>query len=177
MSENERLKELRTTLNLTMDKFAAPLGVGKTAIAKIESGDRTLTGQMIKSICLVYGVSEEWLKTGKGAMLVERSLSDELKEKIDSFIPMEEEDFRLRLVRMILAMDKHDMEQLEKYANKYLIKDMATAADQAETAAADAKNPVEMTREEAATELNRQYDTVEEGKSTAVQDTASGSFG
>ena len=33
---NERIKELRKTLGLTMEKFGKSLGVGKSAINKIE---------------------------------------------------------------------------------------------------------------------------------------------
>lgn len=136
MTEGERIQKIRAYKEMTLEEFGKKIGVDKSSLSKIEKGKRNLTKQQLNSICIVYGVSEEWLKTGNGQMLSDCSLADELKEKIDSFIPMEEEDFRLRLVRMILAMDKHDMEQLEKYANKYLIKDMATAADQPDTTAA-----------------------------------------
>ena len=48
---NERIKELRKNLDLTMEKFGARLGVGKTAISKLENGERNLTDLMFKS-CL-----------------------------------------------------------------------------------------------------------------------------
>ena len=167
MEMNKRVNELRKALGLTLEKFAEPLGVKKAAISKIENAQVSLTEQMANSICLVYGVSEEWLKTGKGQMLVDRPLADELKEKIDSFIPKEEEDFRLRLVRMILAMDRQDMGKLEQYARKYLL----DVPDQEETTAAGSDvpdtNDGNMTRDELHSELDRQLDTVKEGKSTA----------
>ncbi len=67
---NKRIRELRKILNLTMEKFGGRLGVGKTAISKIEKGDNSLTDQMFKSICREYNVNEEWLRTGKGKMFV-----------------------------------------------------------------------------------------------------------
>ena len=67
---NERIKELRKKLNLTMEKFGGRLGVGKTAISKIEKGDNSLTDQMFKSICREFNVNEEWLRTGSGEMFV-----------------------------------------------------------------------------------------------------------
>lgn len=67
---NERIRELRKKLNLTMEKFGGRLGVGKTAISKIEKGDNSLTDQMFKSICREFNVNEEWLRTGKGEMFV-----------------------------------------------------------------------------------------------------------
>jgi transcriptional regulator with XRE-family HTH domain len=65
---NDRIKELRKTLNLTMEKFGARLGVGKTAISKLENGERNLTDQMFKSICREFNVREEWLRNGSGKM-------------------------------------------------------------------------------------------------------------
>ena len=47
---NERIKQLRKELGLTLDKFGEKIGVGKTAISKIENGDRSVTDQMFKSI-------------------------------------------------------------------------------------------------------------------------------
>lgn len=65
---NKRIRELRKKLNLTMEKFGGRLGVGKTAISKIEKGDNSLTDQMFKSICREFNVNEEWLRSGYGDM-------------------------------------------------------------------------------------------------------------
>lgn len=67
---NERVKELRKALNLTMDKFGDRLGVHKTAIQKIENGTNNLTDQMLKLICKEFSVNEEWLRTGMGDMFL-----------------------------------------------------------------------------------------------------------
>jgi len=120
LNEGVRVKEIRDNLNLTMEKFGSALGVGKTAISKIEKGERSLTDQMAKAICREYSVNEEWLRNGTGEMFAARPIGDDLKAKIDYYLPDESESFRLRLVRMILSMDKEDMERLEAYARKYL---------------------------------------------------------
>ena len=120
MNEGLRVKEIRDSLNLTMEKFGSALGVGKTAISKIEKGERSLTEQMAKAICREYSVNEEWLKNGTGEMFATRPIGDDLKARIDYFLPDESESFRLRLARLILSMDKEDMAKLEAYAKKYL---------------------------------------------------------
>ena len=120
MSEENRVRELRKALNYTLDKFAEPLGVSKTAISRIENGERSLTDQMAKAICREYSVREEWLRNGTGEMFKARPIGDDLKARIDYFLPDESESFRLRLARMILSMDKEDMAKLEAYAKKYL---------------------------------------------------------
>ena len=120
MNEGVRVKEIRDSLNLTMEKFGSALGVGKTAISKIEKGERSLTDQMAKAICREYSVNEEWLRNGSGEMFAARPIGDDLKARIDYFLPDESETFRLRLARLILSMDKEDMAKLEAYAKKYL---------------------------------------------------------
>ena len=74
MNEGTRVKEIRDSLNLTMEKFGSALGVGKTAISKIEKGERSLTEQMAKAICREYSVNEEWLKNGTGEMFATRPI-------------------------------------------------------------------------------------------------------
>lgn len=67
---NERIKELRKVLNLTMEKFGERVGVTRSAMSNIENGNRNLTEQMLRSICREFSVNEEWLRTGKGEMFV-----------------------------------------------------------------------------------------------------------
>ena len=55
---NDRVKILRKELGLTLEKFGERLGVGKTAISKIEHYERGVTDQMIKSICREFHVDE-----------------------------------------------------------------------------------------------------------------------
>ena len=68
MTQGERIKELRKALDLTLEKFGERLGVGKTAISKLEKGERNLTDQMCKSICREFNVNETWLRDGEGEM-------------------------------------------------------------------------------------------------------------
>lgn len=64
MTINNRVKRLRKSLDLTLDKFGERLGVTKTAISRIEKGERSVTDQMFKSICREFNVREEWLRDG-----------------------------------------------------------------------------------------------------------------
>lgn len=58
-----------------MDQFGERLGVTKTAISYVVNGKRSLTEQMLKSICREFDVNENWLRTGEGDM--PRKLSEE----------------------------------------------------------------------------------------------------
>ena len=46
MTQGERIKEIRKSLNLTLEKFGEKIGVTKTAISRIEKGERGCTEQM-----------------------------------------------------------------------------------------------------------------------------------
>lgn len=65
---NERIRELRKHLNLTLEEFGKKVGVTKAAIGRIEKGERSVTDQMFLSICREFNVNEEWLRTGEGEM-------------------------------------------------------------------------------------------------------------
>ena len=65
---SERIKELRKTLNLTMEKFGAQLGVKRNTVSQWESGTNSVTDQVIKAICREFNVDYIWLTTGEGEM-------------------------------------------------------------------------------------------------------------
>lgn len=66
---NNRLKELRKSiLNLSQENFGKRIGIGKTAVSKLELGENKLSESMIKLICKEFNVNPYWLKDGKGNM-------------------------------------------------------------------------------------------------------------
>ncbi|MCI6655035.1 MAG: helix-turn-helix domain-containing protein, partial [Clostridium sp.] len=46
MTQGERIKEVRKSLGLTLEKFGEKIGVTKVAISNLENGHRNLTEQM-----------------------------------------------------------------------------------------------------------------------------------
>lgn len=116
-----RIKELRKVLNLTMEKFGERLGVGKTAINKLEKGENRVTDQMFKSICREFNVSEEWLRNGTGDMFVvpedeDAALVSELLENPDNAFYKSV----LNLVATYKQMSPASQKVLEEFASKYL---------------------------------------------------------
>lgn len=111
MTQGERVKEIRKTLGLTLDKFGEKLGVGKTAISKIEKGENNLTEQMTKSICREFGVDYIWLTTGDGNMFVDSD--DDFIEKIDR-IMAGEDDVRKNIFKFMIDLNDDDIAALNR---------------------------------------------------------------
>lgn len=78
MTLGERIREVRKSLKMTMDQFGERIGVQKSAISKIEKGERSLTNQMFLSICREFGVNEEWLRTGTGDIFKEMTADEQV---------------------------------------------------------------------------------------------------
>ena len=71
MTQGERVKEIRKTLGLTLDKFGERLGLKKSALSLIENGKNILTDGNVLSICREYNVNEEWLRDEVGPMFAQ----------------------------------------------------------------------------------------------------------
>lgn len=123
MTQGERVKELRKTLGLTLEKFGNKLGVTKVAISNIEKGNRNLTDQMAKSICREFNVNEEWLRTGVGEMFVELTRNEAIADFMTDLLKEEDGTFRKRLIEAFTRLDTNDWEELERIAYKLIKKD------------------------------------------------------
>ena len=64
----DRIKRIREHFGLTQIQFAQRLSVTPGYISLLETGRRQPTEELIKSICAVLPVNEEWLRTGQGEM-------------------------------------------------------------------------------------------------------------
>lgn len=65
---NERIKMVRKSKGLTLEKFGNKLGISAAACSAIEVGKNSPSEQTILSICREFNVSEHWLRTGEGEM-------------------------------------------------------------------------------------------------------------
>ena len=115
MTQGQRIREIRKSLNLTIEKFGKTLGVGKTAISNIENGNRNLTEQMILSISREYNVNQEWLRTGSGEMFIPLTRNKIIADFANDLIK-EDDTFKKRLIEALAKLDKDEWEILEKLA-------------------------------------------------------------
>lgn len=117
MTQGERIKDVRNSLGLTLEKFGEKLGVTKTAISRIEKGERSLTEQMTKSICREFSVDYMWLTTGEGEMFVESD--DDFFERIDRIMAGENES-RKNMIKTLLYASDADIEAFNRLVDYYI---------------------------------------------------------
>lgn len=117
MTQNERVKEVRKTLGLTLEKFGDRLGIKKAAVSKIEKGENSLTDANIKAICREFSVDYMWLTTGEGEMFVETD--DDFFERIDRIMAGENES-RKNMIKTLLYASDDDIEAFDRLVDYYI---------------------------------------------------------
>lgn len=120
MTINERIKFLRKSLNLTIEKFGEALGVTRAAISNIENGNRNVTDQMFKSICREFNVREEWLRDGIEPMKNEQSRDEKLATFLADVLKDEDDSFRKRFIEALAKLDVSDWEVVERFLESVL---------------------------------------------------------
>ncbi|WP_075679168.1 helix-turn-helix domain-containing protein [Roseburia sp. 831b] len=118
----ERIKELRKTLDLTMERFGEIIGVSKSSISNIENGNRNLTERMFKDICREFDVREEWLRTGEGEMFKELSRSEKIAVFLTDILKDEDDSFRKQFIEAFSELDLNDWKVLEGICNSIIEK-------------------------------------------------------
>jgi len=66
MTVNQRIKEARKILKMSQKDFADAICISNTFLASVENGSRKVNARIIKLCSMVFGISETWLKEGKG---------------------------------------------------------------------------------------------------------------
>lgn len=116
---NNRLKELRKNLNLTMEKFGEKIGIKKNTVSQLESGKNNITESAVKLICSTFNVNETWLRTGEGEMFNETSsvnFEEYAKQKNMSEI---EKEIIINYLDLDVETRKKIIEMLKKSFNKF----------------------------------------------------------
>ena len=113
MNIAERIKQVRKDAKLSQSDFGEKLGVSRSVINNIEL-DRNKNGiqeNIIKLICCVFNVNEEWLKNGKGS-----KYSLKIKTTLDTLA----EDYNISeleytILSHYLALDLNQRKAVENF--------------------------------------------------------------
>ena len=114
---NNRIKQIRKSMNLSQTVFGSKIGVGLGVIKNLEQGKTQLTSPLFELFCNTYNVNPDWLLTGEGdmfnpvddspltALKEQYDLSDEAMKIIRNFIKMspEEQSSCIQSLKKILS--------------------------------------------------------------------------
>lgn len=114
----ERIKTVRKMNNLTQTEFGNRIGIKGNTITGYETGLRTPSSAVIRSISKEFDVSEHWLRTGEGEMQTPISRDAAIAAFMGDVMKGEDADFRRRLVAALSKLDTDEWELLEKMALK-----------------------------------------------------------
>jgi transcriptional regulator with XRE-family HTH domain len=123
MTINDRVKEIRKAEGLTLAKFGEKLGVTNMAISNIENGNRSVTGQMLKSICREFGYREEWLRDGIEPKQPPKLEEDELAEYIEDLLSTESPTYTLikSILNVYCKLDDKSRQIADSIIDKIII--------------------------------------------------------
>lgn len=109
-----RIKQVRKAAGLNQEEFGRRIGAKQNTIAAYECGARTPTDIAVSSICRVFNVSEDWLRTGEGPMYVPATADEELAKFFAEVMNDQPESIRKRWA---VAFSKLSMAQWEALAD------------------------------------------------------------
>lgn len=99
-----RIKSIREALNMSQREFGEKLGVSRDVISNTEYGRVQPKELLIKHICQIYKVNEQWLQNGEGGMFnCNIDENNKIKEALDIFKTLRPEfqDYALEQIKKL----------------------------------------------------------------------------
>lgn len=120
MDCGERVKQIRKSKGMTLEKFGEKVGVTKQTVSRIENGVNALTEQMLLSICREFDVNETWLRNGEGEMFKERSPSEEVGYYVEELLEYDGDgnpfyDMIIEMMKKYSELDDKSKTVIRKY--------------------------------------------------------------
>ena len=111
MTVNERIKHLRTSLQMSQAEFAKAIFISNGYIAELESANRKVNDRIIRIVSMTFGVSEAWLKNGTGNMFF-TTPTEKLHRLTSLFndLPPKFQDYVMVQIERLLAVIEKDYE-------------------------------------------------------------------
>lgn len=111
----DRVLKIRKTLGLSQEAFGAKIGMGRSAISKIEKGENELTEKNIKLICKQFGISKDWILTGEGEMRGdEMSFLEVIMGGLGEIDPLDQE-----IIKAYLRLDERYREVFREFLDAF----------------------------------------------------------
>ncbi|MCI5956136.1 MAG: helix-turn-helix domain-containing protein [Clostridiales bacterium] len=103
---NRRIKLVLLDSKLTQVEFAKRIGISRTGVQKLISGENNPREQTIRAICSEFNVRRAWLETGEGEMRItpasdgDMKLKDRIKD-VRKSLGLNQFNFMLKLVLLV----------------------------------------------------------------------------
>ena len=125
MKVYERIKYLRKSeLHMTHEQFAKELLISRSSLSVIEIGEVKVTERNILTICLTYGVNEEWLRDGVEPIFKTLTKEEEIASYLGDLIsPSNTKDFQKRFIRALAKLDDDGWDVIEGLINNIVKKE------------------------------------------------------
>lgn len=125
MKVYERIKYLRKSeLHMTQEQFAKELLISRSSLSVIEIGEVKVTERNILTICLTYGVNEEWLRDGVEPIFKTLTKEEEIASYLGDLIsPSNTKDFQKRFIRALAKLDDDGWDVVEGLINNIVKKE------------------------------------------------------
>jgi transcriptional regulator with XRE-family HTH domain len=118
MTDNERIRAIRSALDMTMEAFGKRIGVSRAAISNIENGNRGITNQLATSICREYNVNPDYLSGSSDEMFLAMSKEEEIAAFLGDILRDKDETFKKRFVAALARLTDEDWAVMEKIIDR-----------------------------------------------------------
>lgn len=99
---------------LSMEKFGERIGITRSSVCKLESGENSPSERTIMLICKEFNVNKEWLITGNGEITIKKTRSQEIGKFASEIMNLPDENIKKRLIDALVKLDERDWETIEK---------------------------------------------------------------
>lgn len=111
----QRVKKVRNYFNLNQTEFGKRIGLTRSAIAKLEIGNRNLTNQTINSIVREFNINENWLIKGQEPMFKHSIEEKEIYSFIQEAINDNKHMIKKHLLSAISKLDDKSWDVIEQF--------------------------------------------------------------
>jgi transcriptional regulator with XRE-family HTH domain len=81
----ERIKKIRTSLNVSQREFSKRIFISQTLLGEIELGNRNVNERTIQLIISQFNVNKDWILKGEGEMFTAPPPDIQLEKLIDIY--------------------------------------------------------------------------------------------
>ncbi len=116
-----RIKQIRKKAGVTQVEFSRVVGIKPSALTIYERNKRRVPDYVMRSICLSYGISDNWLRTGSGKMIdsIAERTGDRRRDLIsywcNTVIQGNMDTIQFRLLEQLCKLDNTNWKNLESF--------------------------------------------------------------